>query len=731
MKFKSCLLALVAFGGLTLPNSVQAESLPPLKDGKSPQTLDEVWSSYDPTVEPIEAEVFKEWEEDGTVVRAVRYCIGTFKGQKSWMGALFGFPKGEDQLPALVQIHGGGGAASKDACIANAKRGYATISLNWRADDRYLKEHDLPEAAQTDWGAVEGRQVAESRGIEPNNDMRYDPVPSGRNGGYFLRTLAARRALTFLQQQPEVNADRLGVDGHSMGGVITLETAAMDSRVKAAAPSCAPPIDLEDTLIARTYAPSAYASKISCPMLFMSPSNDFHGHVEDLEWIMDRMPNQQFRIARSEHFNHKHNNSCLAAKELWFDAILKDGYQYPSRPKITVELKTEDGRPRVRMTPDAVQPIDHVDVYFSRDGELSDYQGSKSRFWQFVRPERRGTEYIASIDLFDLNDPLWVFANVHYGLGDHNLTRASDTITSTTRMVMFDADELKAVRVKADGVTTKVIEDFGEGWEKEWIVSGASCESFRLNDRRVPIPEYSKLVLNIRDTDPSVVRVTVKDYAKGDYSAVFEVNDGSVSLYPFDLQHTKNGSRLISWNDLPYPRISLQGGRGRLPKFTKLAWEEVPAKEFLANRPFQLGDAARQGGKVLLSLEHADRIIGRIETDPTSFKVNKDVVNQDFKQGLQVHSHSEVTCFLKGAFSTFESTLVPCYQASVTFEVHGDGKLLFDSGKMGGKSAPKDIAIDVSGIQELKLIVTEGGNGWGGDWVMWANPLLTLKRQAE
>ena len=50
---------------------------------------------------------------------------------------------------------------------------------------------------------------------------------------------------------------------------------------------------------------------------------------------------------------------------------------------------------------------------------------------------------------------------------------------------------------------------------------------------------------------------------------------------------------------------------------------------------------------------------------------------------------------------------------------------------MGGKRAPEDIAVDVSGVEGLKLIVTEGGNGWGGDWVMWANPLLTLKTHAE
>jgi len=123
----------------------------------------------------------------------------------------------------------------------------------------------------------------------------------------------------------------------------------------------------------------------------------------------------------------------------------------------------------------------------------------------------------------------------------------------------------------------------------------------------------------------------------------------------------------------------------------------------------------------MLKFDLADQIGGRIETDPKAFKVNEDIVKTNYKQGLQVHSPSEVTYFLKGAFSTFRATLVPCYQASVTFEVYGDGKRLFDSGKMGGKSDPREIEVDLTGAQMLKLVVTEGGNGWGGDWVMWAN----------
>jgi len=65
-----------------------------------------------------------------------------------------------------------------------------------------------------------------------------DAVESPRNNGWFLATLGARRGLTFLERQPEVDGNKLGVYGHSMGGKLTVLTAGSDKRVKAAAPSC-------------------------------------------------------------------------------------------------------------------------------------------------------------------------------------------------------------------------------------------------------------------------------------------------------------------------------------------------------------------------------------------------------------------------------------------------------------------------------------------------------------
>jgi dienelactone hydrolase len=48
----------------------------------------------------------------------------------------------------------------------------------------------------------------------------------------------ARRALDYLETRPEVDASRLGMVGHSLGGQETLFTTAIDTRIRAAVSSC-------------------------------------------------------------------------------------------------------------------------------------------------------------------------------------------------------------------------------------------------------------------------------------------------------------------------------------------------------------------------------------------------------------------------------------------------------------------------------------------------------------
>lgn len=111
------------------------DTLPPLKNGRAPKNFEEMWAGFDPQAEPLEVETLKEWEESDVVLRIVRFRIGVFKGKKARLAAIYGFPKSvlgtDERLPGLVQIHGGGQYANHKACLANAKRGYATVSIAW------------------------------------------------------------------------------------------------------------------------------------------------------------------------------------------------------------------------------------------------------------------------------------------------------------------------------------------------------------------------------------------------------------------------------------------------------------------------------------------------------------------------------------------------------------------------------------------------------------------------
>ena len=77
-----------------LVTALAQETLPPLGAAGAPRTYEDMWGEFDPRAEPLETETFKEWEEDGVVLRVVRFRIGVFKGQQARMAAVYGYPSG-------------------------------------------------------------------------------------------------------------------------------------------------------------------------------------------------------------------------------------------------------------------------------------------------------------------------------------------------------------------------------------------------------------------------------------------------------------------------------------------------------------------------------------------------------------------------------------------------------------------------------------------------------------
>ncbi len=576
-----CIVILVLTGCAL---SFSRETLPPLKDGNAPQTAEALWADFDPRAEPLDVEVLKAWEEEGVVMQVLRYRIGIFKGRKAMMAAVYGYPKGGTKLPGLVQIHGGGQYADYRAVLTNGKCGYATISISWagrinapgyRVDPKVVKlffanaSDDPNYKLTTDWGALDGYHApSRNRGNQfPRINVgswTLDSVASPRNNSWFLCALGARRALTFLERQPEVDSEKLGVYGHSMGGKLTVLTVGADNRVKAAAPSCGGISDRynDDPLFAATLADDVYLKRISSPIIFLSPSNDFHGRINDLQTALKEIKSEDWRLTCSTHHNHQDHGDFEVATLLWFDQFLKGSFTYPETPKSSLQLKTKKGVPTFTVTPDPSKPILSVEIYYSQQGpevgEIEDRDNRKNRFWHYARPGKVGDKWSADLPLVSTERPLWVYANIRYplnepvtGAGYYYRVYTANTFTISSRMHIASSDQLKVNGVQASLKSSPMIETFQGDWEKDWFTyktEGWGRRTHKVYSNLWKAPPKAKLAVDVRSVDPNMLILGLDGYI-----AEVALTGGdswqAVALLPTDFQNS-DGETLADWSNI-------------------------------------------------------------------------------------------------------------------------------------------------------------------------------------
>lgn len=97
------------------------------------------------------------------------------------------------------------------------------------------------------------------------------------------------------------------------------------------------------------------------------------------------------------------------------------------------------------------------------------------------------------------------------------------------------------------------------------------------------------------------------------------------------------------------------------------------------------------------------------------------VGNRRHAKGLGTHAPSEIVYALDGKYARFQALASPGEPGgSVVFQVFGDDKKLFDSGVMRfGQS--QNIDVPISGVQRLRLVVTDAGDGYFHDCANWAS----------
>ncbi len=55
------------------------------ENGLVPQAYDQLWGDFDARADPLDIEILEQWEEEGVLLKIVRFRVGVFKGETASM----------------------------------------------------------------------------------------------------------------------------------------------------------------------------------------------------------------------------------------------------------------------------------------------------------------------------------------------------------------------------------------------------------------------------------------------------------------------------------------------------------------------------------------------------------------------------------------------------------------------------------------------------------------------
>jgi dienelactone hydrolase len=599
-----------------------------------PQSVEELWADFDPRRDPLEVETIREWREDGGVFRHVRFLVGTFKDKPARMTAIYGFPEhAGGKVPAVMHIHGGGQRGSLSEVKFLVGRGYAALSVNWGGRGTSEGPFNTVEGAQpgdpnTDWGGVDPSQcnVQGYSTLLPGPLQFYDdpehPTASHpKNNNWYVLTLGCRRGLTFLEQQPEVDPERLGVHGYSMGGNLTMYVAGSDDRVKAAVPGVggqgwrwephvfsSGTVRLQDgikgdvEMFRRTLSYESYAPRIRCPVMHRSATNDFHGWMDDVYRTNALIPGQPLRYSWLPHFNHRLSPEVAVTMPLWLDHFLKDGPALPETPRATLALSSAVGVPRLSVRPDGRWPVERCEIFYSVDPD------PRARFWRSGDVVRDGESFSAALPLDSAERPLFAFANVFHRLPEPVSMKALPgngdlvgEVCLSSELLSANAMELAAAGVKLQPVGGRLIDDFAHGWRDWYRLNIGNPEHWKNWTRKVTDPawrgpEGTKLAVTLAMPRTNTITVVLVENEwrsergpRRTFTCSREVQGGSgpqtLAFAPADFVPTdEKAGPLTSWAELDVlglcgtyaadPGAKQAKWDGPLPEFLRVEWQD-------------------------------------------------------------------------------------------------------------------------------------------------------------
>jgi hypothetical protein len=728
-KQRVVMLVLLSLSQLSIAISSAATSTLP--------TPPDIWKDFDPDAGDFNEEIIDEKTEAGIYTRE-SYISAYVNGIEIRVFCKYSVKAGAKKAPGLMNVHGWMGGPAIDNAYVND--GWAVMAHDYSGIKERSHHTKYPPSL------CHGNMKAKEYGCS----LIYSKMPDGsqlidpKATSHYLWNAIQRRVVSYLLAQKEVDSDRIGAKGYSYGGTIMWNLGA-DPRVKAIVayfgigwieyyrnrgvwmhkvPYHEPNKTPGEALFLSALAPQAHAPYITAASLWLNGSNDHHGgHERAGQTFTNFKPGVPWDFAvqaRGHHNTEKLGDDC----KLWLEKhVLKKDHFWPARPTSEIKLDAA-GVPELHLTPASPERIKELKVY-----ECLKAANNIERYWRDVKAERKGDTWIAKLPVMNVDDYVFSYANIRYD---------NDCVVSSDFEAVIPAKLGNAV---ATDTKSDVLPGGADRWSHAAPAEGVGgisgfrpidnrrgTSSGQFSDPKWRAPRGADLTFKFYCTQPQKLALKVNGGFMTDIDITASDAWQRMTIKARQLKQS-NGAMLGDWADVK--NIEFKPSKGSdITKVVLANFEwTVPEHERSgpARRSLDLQGALT--GKVFLRKEAASSIesFWRVLNDKGVEGKPLSVGGKKYERGLGVHAPSRITFPLNGKFAVFHVVPGPddAHKGLLEMKVFVDGKEVFASGTVRSSGfQAKALDISVAGAKELALVVTDAGDGKGGDHASWADAYL-------
>ena len=690
-------------------------------------TPPEIWAEFDPDEGDFKEEIVSEETKNGVYTRE-SYISATVNGEEIRVYCKYAVKEGARNAPGLLDVHGWMGRPCPDMNFVND--GWAVLSHGYcgKTGDRphYTK---YPKALQHgNMDQAEGPPVwSEAAGRKSITDYKQTSD--------YIWYAVQRRALSYLLAQKEVDASRVGAKGYSYGGTI-MWNLGMDPRLKATVayfgigwneyyrskqawmynqPYRLPEMSAGEKIYLPTMAPQAHAPYITAATLWLNGSNDHHGGHEragrTFELFRPGVPWDFAVQARGHHNTEKLGDSC----KVWLEKhVLGEDHFWPERPESEIRLGA-GGVPELHLTPANPERIKELQVH-----QCLKTANNIERYWRDVKSVRNDNAWVAKLPVMNVDEYVFSYANICYENGC---------------VVSSDFEAVIPSQI-GDALATDKIADELTGGADCWShaapaegIGGISgfravdnrrgTKSEQFSDPKWRAPRDADLTFKFYCTQPQTLVLKANDRFAMDIEITASNEWQSMTVSASQLKHPE-GFTLGDWSDVKNIGFKPKAGSD----ITKVVFADFQWMAAAGKSP-EVG----KDGRAYLTQDAAvicDSFWRVMDNKGVEGRIIS-VGGKTFARGLGVHSNSKIQYALNGKFAAFHVIPGPddAHHGLLEMKILVDGKEVFASGNVRSESfEAQPLSVPVKGAGELTLVVSDGGDGKGGDHASWADAYL-------